>query len=105
MRHIGIDEGEGDVAVEERYIRPTAGYPQGSYLRIVGGNIEIATGRYEKQFPGHPSPYFHGGPTFVLYEHFEVPWEQKSPDGGGPFDKAVDRIIAHVDKHLGVPET
>ena len=95
MRYIGIDEGEGDVGVEERYMKPTAEYPQGSYLKIVGGQVQMATGWYEKEYPCHPSLYWHKGPPFVLYEHIDVSW-------GTPvaFDGAVDRIIALTDKHL-----
>ena len=99
MREIGIDEGEGDIAIEERYVKPTVEFPHGSYLRIVAGKVEIATGWYEKEYPGHPSFYFHGGAPFVVLDHIDVPW-------GTPieFDGAVERIIARVDKYLPQPK-
>lgn len=67
--YIGADMGNGsDMSVEERYMRPTPEFPTGSYLRMVGGRVEIATGFYEKEYPGHPSPYWHGGPPFVMID-------------------------------------
>jgi hypothetical protein len=67
--HIGVDVASGDdVTVEERYMKPTAEYPQGSYLRLIAGKPDIATGWYEKEYPGHPSMYWHGGPPFVMFE-------------------------------------
>ena len=56
-----------NVKIEERFMKASDEYPMGSYLRMVNGNVEIATGFYEKKFPGHPSPYFHGGPPFVIF--------------------------------------
>jgi len=97
-RTIGIDVGEGrDICVEDRYMSPTAEYPQGSWLHIVDGEVSIATGYYAYEYPDKPSPYFHGGPPFLVLEPFEVPWKT---DGGGPFDKAVDRVIDRVDRML-----
>jgi hypothetical protein len=73
---IGVDIGIGrDIAIEERYMRPTKEFPLGSYLRLVDGKAEIATGVYEAEYPGHPSPYWHGGPPFVVYETGDWPWE------------------------------
>jgi hypothetical protein len=80
--HISIDEGSprGYICIEERYMRPTAEYPQGSYLRKVAGNVEMATGWYEKEHPGHPSLYFHKGPPFVmLTEKADWPKEFRKP--------------------------
>lgn len=76
---ISIDTGIGrDIAIEERYMRPTAEFPRGSYLRLVDGKAEIATGAYEKEYPGHPSLYFHGGPPFVVYDIGDWPWENSN---------------------------
>ena len=68
--HIGIDPGDlcGDFQIEELYVRPTAEYPQGSWLYKIGDRVEAATGFYEKEYPGHPSPYFHGGAPFVILD-------------------------------------
>ena len=66
MMEIGIDHGGKNICVEQRYMRPTAEYPQGSYLHKIGDNVIMATGWYEKEYPGHPSLYFHGGPPFVM---------------------------------------
>jgi hypothetical protein len=56
------------IKVEERFMKPTVEYPMGSYLRTIDGNVETATGYYEREFPGHPSPYFHRGPPFVMFD-------------------------------------
>jgi hypothetical protein len=99
---MGIDIGEGnDIAVEDRYIRPTPEYPDGSWLHTFDGEVKIATGYYAKEHPNKPSPYFHGGPPFVVLQPFDVPWQT---DGGGPFDKAVDRVIKRVDRLLGTSD-
>jgi hypothetical protein len=75
---ISIDPGapRGDVCIEERYMRPTAGYPQGSWLYKIGDRVEAATGFYEKEYPGHPSLYFHGGPPFFMFTGTrDLPWD------------------------------
>jgi len=73
---IGIDVGRGkDILVEDRYIKPTAEYPNGSWMHTVDGKVEVATGYYATIYPDKPSLYFHGGPPFVILEPFEVPWE------------------------------
>lgn len=93
---IGIDIGEGrDICVEDRYMHPTKEYPDGSWIHIVDGEVEVATGYYAYEYPDKPSPYFHKGPPFVSLKHFDGPW-----DGGTPFDAAVDRVIQRVDKYL-----
>lgn len=71
----GIDEGTRDIGVEERYIRPSAEYPDGSYLRKVDGVVEVATGFYALEFPDKPSPYWHGKAPFVMLDTSEWPWE------------------------------
>jgi len=71
----GIDEGTRDIGVEERYIRPNAEYPDGSYLRKVDGVVEVATGFYALEFPDKPSPYWHGKAPFVMLDTSEWPWE------------------------------
>ena len=97
MRYeMGIDFGYGkDIAVEDRYMYPSAEYPQGSWLHIVDGEVQIATGHYAKEYPDKPSLCFHQRPPFVVMDTSQ--WKF---DGGGPFDAAVDRIIKYVDKHL-----
>lgn len=57
-----------EVEIKEWVRKPTDEYPMGSYLRTIGGKVDVATGFYEKMYPGHPSLYFHGGPPFVLFE-------------------------------------
>ncbi len=103
-QHIGVDHAsEPEIKVEERFMKPTAEYPMGSYLRMVGGNVDIATGFYEKQFPGHPSLYWHGGPPFVVFdcgsrEMGTLYWSKdadidKLPEmHPAPIDPEVDRI-------------
>lgn len=54
------------VEIRETYERPTAEHPMGSYLRTVGGAVEVATGRYALEYPGKPSLYWHGGPPFIV---------------------------------------
>jgi hypothetical protein len=56
------------VEIRESYIRPTAKFPQGSYLRTIDGEPDIATGFYEALYPGHPSLYWHGGAPFVVID-------------------------------------
>jgi hypothetical protein len=66
--HFGVDHGaDKDCVVEERFMKATDEYPMGSYLLTVGGEVQVATGWYEKEFPGHPSLYWHGGPPFVMF--------------------------------------
>ena len=75
---VGIDTGSGkDYTVEERYSRPDAEYPQGSWLYKVGDTVQVATGYFALEYPDKPSPYWHGGPPFVLYETFDWPWKDK----------------------------
>lgn len=62
------------VEVSETYMRPTPEWPDGSYLRKVAGNVEVATGYYATLYPGKPSPYWHGGAPYFVLEHIETPW-------------------------------
>lgn len=74
---IGIDVARGkEICVEDRYMKPTPEYPQGSWLHTVAGNVEVATGYYATIYPDKPSPYFHGVPPFVFLENFDVPWKE-----------------------------
>lgn len=59
---------EPEVEIKEWVRKPTDEYPMGSYLRTIGGKVDVATGFYEKDYPGHPSLDFHGGPPFVLFD-------------------------------------
>ncbi len=72
---IGTDTGNGkDIQVEDRYIKPTPEFPDGSYLHTVDGKVKVATGYYAKIYPGKPSPYWHGrAPIFVVDIH-DCPW-------------------------------
>jgi hypothetical protein len=75
---VGIDVGIGkDVSVEDRYMRPSAEYPDGSWLHKVGNEVMVATGYYAIEHPGKPSPYFHGGPPFVMLNtsDWTLPWK------------------------------
>lgn len=77
---IGADVGMSrDIQVEERYMRPTPDYPQGSYLRKVDNRVEIATGFYAIKFPDKPSLYWHGGPPFFVIDTGDWPWRSSSP--------------------------
>lgn len=68
---------EGSIKIEERFMKPSSEYPDGSYLRIVGGNVEMATGYFAKQYPDKPSPYWHGKPpSFVVDWDREWPWKE-----------------------------
>ena len=66
--------------VQESYIKSSPEYPMGSYLRKVAGEVQIATGWFEKEFPGLPSPYFHGGPPFMVIDTGDWAWD-KEDDG------------------------
>ena len=75
---VGIDVGDGeDLSVEDRYIRPSAEYPDGSWLHKYGGIVMIATGYYATIYPNKPSPYFHGGAPFFVIDTSEWPWEKR----------------------------
>jgi hypothetical protein len=80
---IGIDHGvANDIYVEERYMFPTAEYPQGSWLYKVGDDVKVATGCYALEYPNKPSPYWHGGAPFVMIdtkEWGEFPWAKPNP--------------------------
>lgn len=67
---------EAMIKITELYAGATAEYPQGSYLRKVGDAVEVATGKYALKFPGHESPYFHGGPPFIVMDIADWPWER-----------------------------
>jgi hypothetical protein len=57
-----------DFTIEERFKKPTPKYPMGSYLLLWNGKPQIATGSYERDYPGHPSLYWHGGAPFCVME-------------------------------------
>jgi hypothetical protein len=56
-----------EIEIRETVMSATEEYPDGSYLRTVAGEVEIATGYYATLYPGKPSPYWHGGPPFFLF--------------------------------------
>jgi hypothetical protein len=61
------------VEVREYYEKPNAEFPFGSWKKVVGGVVVVACGRWNGEGP--PSPYWHGGPPFVVLESINVPWE------------------------------
>ena len=65
----------GTITVEDRCMKHTPEYPDGSWLHLVDGKVEIATGYFSKEYPDKPSPYFHSGPPFVFMETAEWPWD------------------------------
>ncbi len=72
---IGTDVGQGDIGVEERYMKPSAEYPDGSWLHKYGGTVMIATGYYATIYPDKPSPYWHGKPPFLIVDTQDWAWE------------------------------
>lgn len=60
------------VTVREYLERPTAEFPQGSYLETIGDRVTMATGRFSGLGP--PSLYWHGGPPFAVYQFDKWPW-------------------------------
>ena len=78
--NIGIDLASGEpTIVEDRYMDPTAEYPNGSWLHKVGDRVEVATGYFAIEHPGKPSPYFHEGPPFFFVDttKWKLPWANK----------------------------
>lgn len=77
---------EPKVKIEEWFRKATDEYPMGSYLRTVDGEVDVATGWYEKEHPGHPSLLPHGGPPFVMFDcgtgEMGTLWWSKSSDNG-----------------------
>jgi hypothetical protein len=80
LREIGIDPDafykRDKVRVEDRYMRPTAEYPQGSWLHTVGGEVLAATGYFAKMYPDKPSLYWHNGPPFIVIDTADWEWER-----------------------------
>lgn len=76
---MGIDEGRGkDIHIEERWMKPTPDHPEGSWLRKVAGEVEVATGYYATLYPDKPSLYWHGKAPFVMLDMADWPWERKN---------------------------
>lgn len=72
---IGTDTGNGkDIQVEDRYIKPTPEFPDGSYLHTVDGKVKVATGYYATIYPDNPSPYWRGGPPYFVVDIHDCPW-------------------------------
>lgn len=57
---------EDHVVVEEHFMEPSAEYPDGSYMRRIGGEVDIATGHYAVKHPGKPSLDWHGKPPYCF---------------------------------------
>jgi hypothetical protein len=66
---VGIDVGQGDIPVEEHYIGPSADWPDGSYIKKVGGEVLLATGYYAILHPDKKSLAWYGDrPPFATVE-------------------------------------
>jgi hypothetical protein len=65
------------IQVVWKYMRPTAEYPQGSYLHKVGDQVTMATGYYAIEYPGFPSFDWHGGPPIFVVDTRDWAWEDK----------------------------
>ena len=64
---------EPRVEIRETFMKPTAEWPEGGYLREVGGTVEIATGYFATIYPDKPSPYWHGrAPAVILWDNPSV---------------------------------
>jgi hypothetical protein len=63
------------VLVEDRYMKPTPDYPDGSWLHKVGDEVIVATGYYATLYTDKPSLYWHGGPPFVMIDTADWPWK------------------------------
>lgn len=69
-----------DVVIEDHFMTPSAAYPDGSYMRKVAGEVQVATGYYATIHPGKPSLYWHGGPPCVMVDTSgwnPPPWESE----------------------------
>lgn len=76
---MGLDIGSGrDIGIEECYMRPTAEYPQGSWLYKVGDIVQVATGYFALEYPDKPSPYWHGSAPYFVVDIGEWPWQKWS---------------------------
>jgi len=62
------------VVVEERFKRPDAEYPDGSYLKKIGGEVVCATGQYASNHPDRSNLAWYGDkPTFVMLDTSDWP--------------------------------
>lgn len=76
---LGVDTGKGkDVVVEDHFLKPSAEYPDGSWMHKVDGEVQVATGHYATLYPNKESPYWHDGPPFVVVDTngWKLPWEE-----------------------------
>jgi hypothetical protein len=64
------------VEITETFMRPSAEYPDGSYMQIVGGKVTMATGYYATLHPDKPSPYWHGKAPFFYIDTSDWPWKE-----------------------------
>ena len=65
------------VEITETFMRPSAEYPNGSWLHKVGDRVEVATGYFAIEHPDKPSPYFHDRPPFFVVDFGQWPWEKQ----------------------------
>ncbi len=66
---------EPRIEIRETFMRPTPEWPEGGYMREVGGKVEMATGYFATIHPDKPSPYLGGKPpVMVLWDRGDWPW-------------------------------
>ena len=66
---------EPRIEIRETFMKPTVDWPEGGYLREVGGQVEMATGYYATIYPDKPSPYLGGKPPIVMmWDRGDWPW-------------------------------
>ena len=66
---------EPRIEIKETFMRPTPEWPEGGYMREVGGKVEMATGYFSTIHPDKPSPYLGGKPpVVVLWDRCDWPW-------------------------------
>lgn len=64
----GVDTGgKPNIRVTETWAAPSKEFPMGGYKLVVDGKVMTACGEFSQEgVPG--SPYWHGGPPFVMYD-------------------------------------
>lgn len=70
-----VVDDEKYIRVEDHYIRPSAEWPDGSYMQKIGGKVIVATGHYSKLYPDKASLDWHGKPPFSMLHLDSWPWE------------------------------
>ena len=73
---IGVDVGQGDISIEETFMRPSAEYPDGSFMRKVAGKVVVAIGHFATLYPDKPSLEWHGRMPYFFLNTADWPWER-----------------------------